>query len=127
MDIPTDLRFTGNHEWARREGGRIRFGITDFAQDALGDVVYLELPKVGLAFEMDAKVGEVESTKSVSEIYAPVGGIVIEVNGVLVNQPELLNQDPYGAGWLCVVEPSNVDDFNSLMSDSEYEALTQGK
>lgn len=124
MHIPEELRYSPSHEWARLEDGKIRFGITDFAQDALGDVVYVDLPQVNTRYEKDARVGEVESTKSVSELYAPVGGTIVEVNGALASQTELINRDPYGDGWLGVMIPSDDGEFQSLMSASEYHAFT---
>lgn len=124
MDIPQELRYTDKHEWARAEGSLVRVGITDFAQDALGDVVSVDLPKVGMEVGQGVQIGEVESTKSVSELYAPLGGVVVEVNGALVARPELLNSDPYGEGWLCVIEPSNGADFVELLDSTQYEAMT---
>ena len=102
MQIPEDLRYSTDHEWVRVEGGRARVGITDFAQDALGDVVFVDLPDVGAAVAAGASISEVESTKSVSDIYAPVSGTIVEVNAELGDAPERLNEDPYGEGWICV-------------------------
>ncbi len=124
MLIPEDLRYSSNHEWARVEGGQIRFGITDFAQDALGDVVYVDLPRVNASFEKDARVGEIESTKSVSELYVPVGGVIVEVNPALSNRTELINRDPYGDGWLALISPTDVAQFDSLLSPAQYRELT---
>ena len=103
MNVPDDLRYTPDHEWARLEGGQIRIGITDYAQDALGDVVFVQLPEPGAAVQAGESFAEVESTKSVSDIYAPVGGTVVEVNAELADAPQRLNEDPYGEGWLCVI------------------------
>ena len=103
MQIPEELRYSTDHEWARVEGDRVRVGITDYAQDALGDVVFVSLPAIGGQVESGAVLGEVESTKSVSEIYAPVAGEVVEVNNTLEDAPEQLNSDPYGVGWICVI------------------------
>ncbi|HLI72974.1 MAG TPA: glycine cleavage system protein GcvH [Acidimicrobiales bacterium] len=103
MKVPDDLRYSTDHEWARVEGDRVRVGITDYAQDALGDVVFVSLPAVGGQVASGDVLGEVESTKSVSEIYAPVAGEVVEVNTALAEAPEQLNSDPYGAGWICVI------------------------
>ncbi len=103
MKIPDDLRYSTDHEWARVEGDRVRVGITDYAQDALGDVVFVSLPAVGGQVASGDVLGEVESTKSVSEIYAPVAGEVVEVNTALEEAPEQLNSDPYGGGWICVI------------------------
>ncbi len=124
MSIPADLRYTASHEWARIEHGNVRIGITDFAQEALGDVVFVQLPEVGTEVGPDAQIGEVESTKSVSELYAPVAGIVIDVNASLSDAPEQLNRDPYGEGWLCVIEPADPGAFDGLLSAAQYEELT---
>ena len=107
MNVPEDLRYSTDHEWARHDGDRIRVGITDFAQDALGDVVFVDLPTEGATVEAGGLLGEVESTKSVSEIYAPVAGQVAAVNQALTDAPETLNADPYGEGWICEIVPSD--------------------
>lgn len=124
MSVPEELRYTASHEWARLENGNLRIGITDFAQEALGDVVFVQLPAVGTEFGQDAQIGEVESTKSVSELYAPVAGVVIDVNGTLNDAPEQMNRDPYGEGWLCVIEPADPAGFEALLSAAQYEELT---
>lgn len=124
MEIPGGLRYTQDHEWAGRVDNGLRVGITDFAQDALGDVVFVELPDVGQRVERGGKIGEVESTKSVSEIYAPVGGEIVEVNGALADAPERLNSDPYGEGWLCVIAPETPDTVDELLDAAAYEDLT---
>ncbi len=128
MNVPDDLRYSSEHEWVRRldGGSRVRVGITDYAQDALGDVVYVDLPAVGLAVASGQAVGELESTKSVSEMYAPVGGSVSAVNEVLADQPQLLNEDPYGEGWLCEIEMSDPADLDAMMDAAAYQALTEG-
>src|SRR6266513_6002917 len=100
MDIPPDIRYSREHEWVRLNGSVARIGITDFAQDSLGDVVFVQLPDVGLDVVAGASVSEVESTKSVSDIFVPVSGVIRAVNDALADQPELVNQDPYGAGWM---------------------------
>lgn len=123
MSVPEDLRYTSDHEWARSEEGGVRVGITDFAQDALGPVVFVQLPEVGAAVERRGPLGEVESTKSVSEIYAPVAGVVEAVNTDLAEKPELLNEDPYGAGWLCVIAPADPGEVEELLDASAYEAI----
>ncbi len=123
MKVPEDRRYTKDHEWALLDGERVRIGITDYAQDALGDVVFVELPAVGLVLDAGDPLGEVESTKSVSEIYAPVGGTVVEVNTELADEPQRINQDPYGGGWICVIEPTGVD-VASLLDASAYSSLT---
>src|SRR4051812_27095336 len=100
MNHPDDLRYSADHEWARLDGGKVRIGITDYAQDALGDVVYVEVPDIGTTVAAHDKISEVESTKSVSDIFAPVAGTIVEVNTELGDHPELLNGDPYGEGWI---------------------------
>jgi glycine cleavage system H protein len=124
MLIPTDLRYSNDHEWAKANGDIIRIGITDYAQDALGDVVFVDLPKVGAAFDAHSAIGEVESTKSVSEIYAPVAGTVSAVNDTLKSAPESVNADPYGEGWICEITTTNSADFDALLDAEGYGALT---
>lgn len=126
MNVPEELRYSSDHEWVRVEDGRVRIGITDYAQDALGDVVFVQVPEIGAAASVGDTVGEVESTKSVSELYAPVAGTVIEVNPDLEANPELLNSDPYGAGWIAVVEPSDASSIGSLLDADAYRSLTEG-
>ena len=126
VDVPEGLRYSKDHEWARLEEGRVRMGITDYAQDALGDVVFVQLPAVGAEVAAGASFSEVESTKSVSDIYAPVAGVVVEVNDDLVDAPERLNEDPYGDGWLCVLEPSDADDLEGLLDPAGYRKLIDG-
>jgi len=127
MQTPDDLRYSSDHEWVRIEGGRIRVGITDYAQDALGDVVYVEVPDVGATVQAHAKVSEVESTKSVSDIYAPVAGTIVEVNSALGGSPEALNDDPYGAGWICVIEPADPASIEGLLDAESYRRLIEGE
>jgi glycine cleavage system H protein len=124
MQIPDELRYSSDHEWAKREGERVRVGITDYAQDALGDIVFVDLPKVGATVSARGVIGEVESTKSVSEIYAPVSGNITAVNDALRTSPELVNSDPYGEGWICEIETSESGDFDALLDASGYGALT---
>ncbi|MGA9076944.1 MAG: glycine cleavage system protein GcvH [Acidimicrobiales bacterium] len=124
MNAPEELRYTPDHEWVRVEEGGARIGITDFAQDALGDVVYVELPTVGTSVAKGDTVGEVESTKSVSEVYAPVSGEVVAVNGELAAAPQRLNEDPYGDGWICTIAASAPGELDSLLSADDYRALT---
>ncbi len=124
MQTPSDLRYSSDHEWAKREEGRVRVGITDYAQDALGDVVFVDLPKVGTSVSVGGVVGEVESTKSVSEIYAPVSGTVSAVNETLTSSPELVNSDPYGEGWICEIETASSSEYDALLDAAAYEALT---
>jgi glycine cleavage system H protein len=126
MNIPDDLRYSVEHEWVRTEGGRARVGITDYAQDALGDIVYVELPAVGTEVAVGGKMGEVESTKSVSEIYAPVGGTVTAVNDALTDSPESINADPYGDGWICELELADTAGLEALLDAGAYGDLTAG-
>jgi len=126
MNIPPELRYTADHEWARLDDGTIRVGITDFAQDALGDVVFVQLPEPGTVVEAGVTFSEVESTKSVSDIYAPVAGEVVEVNTALVDAPQRVNEDPYGDGWICVLAPSDPMAFDTLMDADTYRALVSG-
>ena len=125
MEFPEDLRYTKEHEWARREGSRVRVGITDFAQDALGDVVYVDLPEVGAAVEAAAPFGEVESTKSVSDVYSPASGTIAERNPLLDDRPELVNEQPYGDGWLIVIEGAADDELDQLMDAGAYRAFVE--
>jgi glycine cleavage system H protein len=122
MNFPEDLRYAPNHEWSRRDGGTIRMGISDFAQDALGDVVYVELPAAGSTIGAGEPYAEVESTKSVSDVYAPVSGTVVSVNSALDENPELVNTDPYGEGWFAEIEMSNPSEFDALMDLTAYQA-----
>jgi glycine cleavage system H protein len=125
MIVPDDLRYSTDHEWARAAGRRVRVGITDYAQDALGDVVFVDLPEVGKQIAAGALLGEVESTKSVSELYAPVTGTVVEVNAALVDAPERLNEDPYGEGWICEIELSDGASLDALLDSVAYRELTE--
>ncbi len=124
---PPDLRYTEEHEWARAEDSRITVGITDYAQDALGDVVYVDLPASGTRVEQGQPFGEVESTKSVSDLYAPVTGTIVERNESLESQPELVNSDPYGQGWLVVIEAEDGTQVEALMDASAYEDLVDAE
>jgi glycine cleavage system H protein len=124
MLIPADLRYSNDHEWAKSNGDIIRIGITDYAQDALGDVVFVDLPKVGTVLDAHAALGEVESTKSVSEIYSPVSGTVTAVNDTLSTSPEFVNSDPYGDGWICEITTTSSADFDALLDAAGYGALT---
>ena len=126
MDVPYNLRYSSDHEWALAEGGSVRVGITDYAQDALGDVVYIELPEVGTQVGQHDVLGEVESTKSVSELYAPVSGTVTEVNDDLNGAPQRLNEDPYGMGWICKIACDDLSDLDSLLDADAYRALIEG-
>lgn len=124
MQVPDDLRYTAEHEWARAQDDAVRIGITDFAQDALGDVVFVQLPAVGAHVDAGGVLGEVESTKSVSEIYAPVAGEVVAVNTDLSDAPELLNSDPYGRGWICDLRPDAAASVEGLLDAAGYSRLT---
>ena len=125
MNVPSELRYSEDHEWTKVEGNRISLGITDYAQDALGDVVYIDLPPVGAEVACGEPFSEVESTKSVSEIYAPVSGVVVEVNADLIDHPERLNEDPYGEGWICTIEASNLSELDNLLDAAAYTDLTE--
>ncbi len=126
MEYPDALRYSNEHEWVAVDGTRARIGITDFAQDALGDVVYVSVPESGATVAANAACGEVESTKSVSDIFSPVSGTVVEVNAALADAPELLNQAPYGEGWIFVVAMSAPDEVDGLMDAAAYRAFAEG-
>ena len=126
-EIPADLRYTAEHEWVRVTDGSktVRIGITDYAQEALGDVVYVSLPELGAAVSAGAAFGEVESTKSVSDLYAPVAGTVTARNEALEGTPELINSDPYGAGWVVEIELAEGADLDALLDAAAYGTLSQ--
>jgi len=126
MNVPSELRYSTDHEWVRVDGSAVTIGITEFAQDALGDVVFVEMPDAGTSVGMGDSFSEVESTKSVSDIYAPVTGAVSAVNEALEAQPELLNSDPYGEGWICRIEMTDPSELDGLMDAEAYRALTEG-
>ena len=119
-NVPEGLRYTKDHEWAKLEGKRARIGITDFAQDQLTDVVYVELPPIGKAVKQGEPIGTVESVKAVSEIFAPISGTVVDVNKALVDKPELVNKDPYGDGWMVVLDVTEPAQANALMDSTGY-------
>ena len=123
MNVPDDLRYTSDHEWVRVEGSRARIGITDYAQDALGDVVFVQLPEPGVEVAAGDSLSEVESTKSVSDVYAPISGTVVEVNNELTDAPQRLNEDPYGEGWICVIEPSDLAAIDGSLDAEAYRKL----
>ena len=123
MKVPANLRYTKDHEWVQIDGTTVRVGITDYAQDALGDIVFIQLPEIDSMVEIHQGLGEIESTKSVNDVYAPVSGRVSVVNSALIDTPELLNSDPYDAGWICEMEVDYIDE-SALMSADEYSALT---
>jgi glycine cleavage system H protein len=122
-DVPGELRYTSEHEWARSEDGRVVVGITDYAQDQLGDVVFVELPEAGTEVEAGQPLGEVESTKSVSDIFSPVSGKVLEKNSEVEQNPALINEDPYGKGWLVTIEPAG--EPGDLLSSDDYKKLIE--
>lgn len=124
-DLPGDRRYTKEHEWVREEDGRVTVGITDYAQDQLGDVVFVGLPEPGTEVTAGQPLGEVESTKSVSDVYSPVSGTVLEKNAEVEQNPELVNRDPYGSGWLVIIEPGAAAG-GDLLSADDYRSLTQG-
>lgn len=121
---PSDLKYTEEHEWTSADEGRVKVGITQYAQDALGDVVYVDLPATGTRVEQGQPFGEVESTKSVSDLYAPVSGTIVERNEALESSPELVNSDPYGEGWMVVIEADDQSALDALLSAEDYEKLT---
>ncbi|WP_404454115.1 glycine cleavage system protein GcvH [Oceanobacillus kapialis] len=123
MSTPKDLLYSKEHEWVKKEDGKLRIGITDFAQDELGDIVFVELPEVGDDLELNEPFGSVESVKTVSELYAPVSGKVVEVNEDLEDSPEFVNESPYEKAWMVVVEPSDDTQLDELLNADAYEAL----
>ena len=125
MNVPGELRYSEDHEWTRADGDRVYLGITDYAQDALGDVVFIDLPNAGTMVACGDPFSEIESTKSVSEIYAPVSGTIVEVNTELIDHPERLNEDPYGEGWICVIEASDLSELENLLDAAAYTELTE--
>jgi glycine cleavage system H protein len=126
MNVPEQFRYSSDHEWISVEGSKVRVGITDYAQDALGDVVFVQAPTVGDTVKAGDSVGEVESTKSVSDIYAPVGGTVVAVNDALADSPQLLNDDPYGEGWICEIDIADQSELTSLLDAGAYRSLIEG-
>ncbi|MEJ6722804.1 glycine cleavage system protein GcvH [uncultured Ilumatobacter sp.] len=126
MNIPAELRYSSDHEWIRQDGNTVTIGITEFAQDSLGDVVFVEAPEATSVVAAGDSFTEVESTKSVSDIYAPVSGTIVAINEKLDDTPELVNSDPYGDGWLCSIEMSDPSQLDGLMDADSYRALTEG-
>lgn len=122
MNVPDDLRYATNHEWARGDDGIVTVGITDYAQDALGDIVFVDLPQVGRTVGAGDAFAEVESTKSVSDVYAPVSGVIVAVNTALADNPETINHDPYGDGWFVRIEASDLGELQALMDAEGYES-----
>lgn len=125
MNLPEDLLYSEEHEWVKEEEDKVRIGITSFAQDELGDIVFVELPEAGDSIEMDEPFGSVESVKTVSELYAPISGKVVEVNDELEDNPEYVNESPYEKAWMVVVEPSNQSEIDDLLSAEQYKKVIQ--
>ncbi len=125
MNVPEELRYSSDHEWVSRDGDVVRVGVTDYAQDALGDVVFVQVPTVGADVSAGDAFGEVESTKSVSDVYAPVSGTVLEVNEALADAPQTLNEDPYGEGWICSIRLSDPSQLDDLMDAEAYRKLIE--
>lgn len=123
MSLPSDLQYSKDHSWIRSEGSDLRIGMTEFAQEELGDIVFIELPSVGDDIEAGEPFGNVESVKTVSELYAPVSGTVVEVNEAIIENPELINESPYEKAWFIVIEASDESELDELMSHDEYKAL----
>jgi glycine cleavage system H protein len=126
VNIPEQLRYSTDHEWISRDGEIVRVGITDYAQDALGDVVFVQVPPVGATVNAGESFGEVESTKSVSDVYAPVSGVVVQINDGLVDSPQALNEDPYGDGWICTIQMSDPAQYENLLDAAAYRQLIEG-
>lgn len=126
LKFPDDVRYVESHEWIRSEDGRVRIGITDYAQDQLGDIVFVELPAVGKSLNAGAPFGSVESVKAVSELYMPIGGKVVEINSTLENSPEVVNTSPYDQGWMIVVEPADAGELKNLLTVQAYRDKLKG-
>lgn len=126
LDLPDDLRYSNDHEWARMEGEVVRVGITDYAQDRLGDITFVELPEIGDVFEEAQEFGTMESTKAASDMLIPIAGEIAAVNKALEDSPELVNQSPYGDGWIIEIKPADPGDLDSLMSREEYTEMLKG-
>lgn len=122
MNHPSDLKYASTHEWVKVEGDLVVTGISDHAQDALGDLVYVEMPEVGQQVTAGEQAGVVESVKTASDIHAPISGVVVEVNTALEDDPDFVNDAPYGKGWIYKIKPNNIDDVNTLLSSTDYEA-----
>jgi glycine cleavage system H protein len=126
VEFPDDLRYSKEHEWMRQERGRVRVGITDYAQDALGDIVYVDLPGVGAVVEAGKAFAEVESTKSVSDVFSPVSGTIAERNPLIEDHPELVNEQPYGDGWLVAIDPTQEGEVGDLLDAAGYREFLEG-
>lgn len=127
LAFPDDLRYTDDHEWAKQDGDTIKIGISDFAQDQLGDIVFVELPAVGDAFDKGGEFGTVESVKAVSELYMPMGGEIVAINEALEDTPESVNNAPYTDGWMIEIKPDNPDEYNALMDKAAYLDMLKGQ
>ncbi|HLE09392.1 MAG TPA: glycine cleavage system protein GcvH [Thermodesulfobacteriota bacterium] len=125
MEFPKDLKYTKEHEWVRKEGDTVIVGITDYAQDSLGDIVYIELPQEGGSVTKDEPFGVVESVKAVSDLYSPVTGTVVEVNDAIGDSPEVINEDPYGDAWIIKVSPASPEELEELLTAEEYQKYTE--
>jgi len=123
MNVPEELKYTKDHEWARLENDIVTVGITDYAQGELGDIVYLDLPEVGTRVEADATFGTIEAVKAVSDLFAPISGEVVEVNSNLEDKPEVVNDDPYGEGWMIKIKISNMEEIDNLLNEAQYKEL----
>ena len=126
LNLPEDVRYTDDHEWAQQTGDAVRIGISDYAQDQLGDIVFVELPEVGDSFGKGEEFGTVESVKAVSELYMPMGGEITAVNEALADEPELVNSDPYNGGWMIEIKPNDVADLETLKSKADYLDMLKG-
>ena len=126
LNLPDDVRYAEDHEWVRLEGDRAKIGLTDYAQDQLGDIVFVELPRVGDAFEKGEEFGTIESVKAVSELYMPIGGEILAVNGDLDESPEIVNNDPYNNGWMIEIKPDNPAELDALMTRDAYLEILKG-
>lgn len=126
LKLPEDVRYTQDHEWAKQDGDAIKVGISDYAQDQLGDIVFVELPEVGDTFEKGDEFGTLESVKAVSELFIPISGEVVAINEELADTPELVNSDPYGGGWMIAIKPSNTEELDTLIDKEAYLDLLKG-
>jgi glycine cleavage system H protein len=126
LNLPDNIRYTDDHEWAKADGGTVRIGISDYAQDQLGDIVFVELPEVGSSFDKGAEFGTVESVKAVSELYMPMGGKVTAVNEALADEPERVNNDPYDSGWMIEIAAGDAGEFDALKSRADYLEMLKG-
>ena len=126
LNLPDDALYSDDHEWARLEGETVRVGISDYAQDRLGDITFVEMPELGATFKRGAEFGTVESTKAVSELLMPIGGEIVALNEALEESPDLLNQDPYGDGWIIEVKPHDPPELDSLMTKKDYVKMLEG-